>query len=74
MNAVPLPTVADRLGQGQGAQQVGEVIGQRVQLQPHRVRGEAATGLASLVSYPVSKRPMALSFGKDVARLSCCAG
>ena len=38
--------MADRLGQGQGAEEVGEVVGQGMQLQPHRVGGEAAAGQA----------------------------
>ena len=33
--------MADRLGQGQGAEKVAEVVGQGVQLQSHRVRSEA---------------------------------
>jgi hypothetical protein len=46
MNAVPLPTVASRLGQGQGAQRVREVVGQGVQLQLHGVGGKAVAGQA----------------------------
>ncbi len=38
--------MADCLGQGQGAQEVGEIVGQGMQLQPHRVRGEAVAGQA----------------------------
>jgi hypothetical protein len=34
--------LADRVRQGQGAEEVGEIIGQGVQLQPHRVGGDAA--------------------------------
>ncbi len=36
--------MADRLGQGQGAEEVGGAVGQGVQLQPHRVHVEAAAG------------------------------
>ncbi len=36
--------VLDLLGQRQGAQEVGEVVGQRVQLQPHSVGGEPHAG------------------------------
>lgn len=38
--------MADRLGQGQSANDVGEVVGQGMQLQSHRVGGQAATGQA----------------------------
>jgi hypothetical protein len=38
--------MADCLGQGQGAQEAGGVVGQGMQLQPHRVRGEAVAGQA----------------------------
>ena len=38
--------MADRLGQGQRAQEVGEVVGQGVKLEPHRVGGESVTGQA----------------------------
>ena len=34
----------DLLGQRQGAEEVGEVVGQRVQLQPHGIRLEALAG------------------------------
>lgn len=40
-----LRPVADRLGQHQGAQEVGQVVGQRVQLQPHGIGGEASSAL-----------------------------
>jgi hypothetical protein len=36
--------VLDLLGQGQGAHEVGRLVGQRVQLEPHRVVPEGVTG------------------------------
>jgi len=40
--------MADLIGQGRFAEEIGEVVGQGIQLQPHGIGGEAAAGQAGL--------------------------
>ncbi len=61
--------MADCLGQGQGAQEAGGVVGQGMQLQPHRVRGEAVAGQAhSSGKYGLKLKTGGLGFGRTQAR------